>query len=340
MREVPANLTPAYKSAESAYKQAGDPKERLELLREMLRLIPKHKGTDHLQADIKSKIKELTEALTGPKKGGSRGGPPTSFRPEGAGQIALLGPPNTGKSSVHVHLTGSHSETGPYPFTTQYPQPGMMPHLDIAFQLIDLPPISSQHPISWIGNTLQSADACLLVVDLGHPECIEETLAVHEILAGRKVQLTERWPSDGGTIGDPDDPFTLYLPTLLVATKADRSSDPEADLDVFEELTGFRYPYLGISIEHGIGVDTLGSTLFERLQVVRVYTKAPGKAPDLERPYTMRKGQTIENLAELVHRDFAAGLQYARVWGEESFDGQHVGRDHLLVDGDVVELHM
>ena len=220
---MPANLTPAYKSAEAAYKRARDPKERLELLRDMLRLIPKHKGTDHLQADIKSKMKELTEALSGPKKGGARGGPPTSFRPEGAGQVVLIGPPNTGKSTLHVQLTGSHSETGPYPFTTQFPQPGMMPHLDIAFQLLDLPPISAQHPIPWIGNTLQAADGCLLVVDLGHPECIEETLAVHEILRERKVELTERWPSDGGTIGDPDDPFTLFLPTILVATKADRN---------------------------------------------------------------------------------------------------------------------
>jgi hypothetical protein len=337
---VPANLTPAYKSAEAAYKKAGDPGERLELLREMLRQIPKHKGTDHLQADIKSKIKELTEALTGPKKGGARGGPPTSFRPEGGGQIALIGPPNTGKSTLHARLTGSHSETGPYPFTTQYPQPGMMPYLDIAFQLIDLPPISALHPIPWMSNTLQSADGCLLVVDLGHPECIEETLAVLELLAGRKIRLTERWPSDGGTIGDPADPFTQDLPTILVATKSDRSRDPDADLVVFEDLTGLRYPYLAVSIEQGQGLQEMGSMLFERLQVVRVYTKAPGKPPDLDRPYAMRKRQTVDDLAELVHRDFAAGLQFARVWGNGSFDGRHVGRDYELTDGDVIELHM
>jgi hypothetical protein len=216
----------------------------------------------------------------------------------------------------------------------------MMPHLDIAFQLIDLPPISDQHPIPWIGNTLQSADGCLLVVDLGHPECVEEVVTVLDVLADRKVVLTERWPSNGGTIGDPDDPFTLYLPTFLVATKADRSSDPDADLDVFEELTGCRFPYLAISIAQGLGIDAIGSTLFERLEVVRVYTKAPGKPPDKDRPYTLRRGNTVEQLAELVHRDFAAGLQFARVWGETSFDGQHVGRDHELVDGDVIELHM
>ena len=337
---MPANLTPAYKSAEAAYKRARDPKERLELLRDMLRLIPKHKGTDHLQADIKSKMKELTEALSGPKKGGARGGPPTSFRPEGAGQVVLIGPPNTGKSTLHVQLTGSHSETGPYPFTTQFPQPGMMPHLDIAFQLLDLPPISAQHPIPWIGNTLQAADGCLLVVDLGHPECIEETLAVHEILRERKVELTERWPSDGGTIGDPDDPFTLFLPTILVATKADRSGDPDADLEVFEELTGFRYPYLAVGVEEGEELEALGSILFERLEVVRVYSKAPGKPPDKDKPYTLRKRQTVDDLTELVHRDFASRLQYARVWGDGCFDGQHVGRDHQLVDGNIIELHM
>lgn len=336
---MPANLTPAYKAAEAAYKQASDPKERLELLREMLRVIPKHKGTDHLQADIKSKMKELTEALAGPKKGGARGGPPTSFRPEGAGQVALVGPPNTGKSSLHAHVTGSHTEIGPYPFTTQFPQPGMMPYLDIAFQLIDMPPISSQHPIPWIGNTLQSADGCLLVVDLGHPECVEETLAVHEILADRKVRLTSTWPSDDDQIGDPDDPFTKYLPTLLVATKSDRSADPVADLEVFEELSGLNYPFIAISIEQGLGLEQLGAELFRRLEVVRVYSKAPGKEPDMDRPFTLRKGQTVEDLAEQVHRDIAAGLQFARVWGDESFDGQHVGRDHVLIDGDVIELH-
>jgi len=215
-----------------------------------------------------------------------------------------------------------------------------MPHLDIAFQLIDLPPISDQHPISWIGNTLQSANGCLLVVDLGHPECVEEVLTVLEILSAKKVVLTERWPSDGGTVGDPDDPFTFHLPTLLIGTKADRSSDPEADLEVFEELTGCRFPYLAISIEREQGLDAIGSALFDRLEVVRVYSKAPGKPPDMDKPFTLRKGQTVEQLAELVHRDFATGLQFARVWGATSFDGQHVGRDHLLVDGDVIELHM
>ena len=109
---MPANLTPEYKAAEAAFRKARDPRERLEWLREMLRVIPKHKGTDHLQGDIKRRIKELSEELERPRTGGARGGPALVIRPEGAAQIALVGPPNAGKSSLHARLTGSGAHGG------------------------------------------------------------------------------------------------------------------------------------------------------------------------------------------------------------------------------------
>src|SRR5215471_2572280 len=124
---MPANLPPEYKAAEAAFRKARDPRERLEWLREMLRTIPKHKGTDHLQGDIKRRIKELSEELERPQRGGARGGPALVIRPEGAAQIALIGPPNASKSSLHARLTGSAAQAAPYPFTTQHPEPGMMP---------------------------------------------------------------------------------------------------------------------------------------------------------------------------------------------------------------------
>src|SRR5438445_10993481 len=161
---MPANLTPEYRAAEEAFRKARDPRERLERLREMLRVIPKHKGTDHLQGDIKRRIRELSEELEGHKKGGSRGGPTIVTRPEGAAQIALLGPPNSGKSSLHARLTASHAHVGPYPFTTQHPEAGMLTHEDIHFQLIDLPPVAPEHPLPWLHSSLQTADAALLVV--------------------------------------------------------------------------------------------------------------------------------------------------------------------------------
>ena len=144
---MPANLSPDYKAAEAAYRKARDPRERLGGLREMLRTIPKHKGTERLQADIKQRIKELSEELEGPRKGGAHGGPSNVVRPEGAAQIALVGPPNAGKSLLHARLTGSGAHDAPYAFTTQHPEPGMMPFEDIHFQLVDLPAVSLEHPL-------------------------------------------------------------------------------------------------------------------------------------------------------------------------------------------------
>ena len=166
---MPANLTPDYRAAEAAFRKARDPVERLECLREMLRVMPKHKGTDHLQGDIKRRIKELSEEVERPRTGGARGGPALVIRPEGAAQIALVGPPNVGKSALHARLTGSGATAAPYPFTTQHPEPGMLPHEDIRLQLVDLPAVSPEHPRPWLGSALQTADAALLVVDLEEP---------------------------------------------------------------------------------------------------------------------------------------------------------------------------
>ena len=338
---MPANLTPEYKAAEEGFRKARDPKERLEWLREMLRTIPKHKGTDHLQGDIKSRIKQLTEELAGPKKGGTRGGPETVIHPEGAAQIALLGPPNSGKSALHARLTGSHAPVGPFPFTTQFPQPGMLPFEDVYFQLIDLPPVVPEHPIAWLGNALQPADACLLVLDLTEPASLEQITALREELRRKRIYLTADWRGGGGAEDDESflDPFAVVLPTLMLVSKADRIGDPRAELAVFRELSGLDFPALAVSVETGAGLDELAPWLFRELGVVRVYTKAPGRPPDQDRPFTVRRGATVYDVALQVHRDVAEHLKYARIWGRDHFDGQQVGRDQLLGDGDVLELH-
>jgi hypothetical protein len=340
---MPANLSPEYKAAEAAFRKARDPRERLDWLREMLRTIPKHKGTDHLQADIKRRIKELAEELEGPRKGGARGAPALVVRPEGAAQIALIGPPNSGKSALHARLTGSGAQVAEYPFTTQLPEPGMMAHEDVRFQLVDLPAVSPEHAVPWLAGALQTAEACLLVVDLGDPNCVDQVEAVHRLLREKRITLTERWPfgdgAPGGDGAEDDDPFAVRLPTLLVANKADLSDDEGAELEAFRELTGYRYPALATSALTGHGLGLLGPWLFAHLGVVRVYTKAPGKAPAKDHPFTLRRGQTVDDVARLVHKDLAQSLKYARVWGRSGFDGQHVGREHRLEDGDVVELH-
>jgi uncharacterized protein len=335
---MPANLSPEYKAAQAALRQARDPGERLHCLREMLRVMPKHKGTDHLQADIKRRIHELVEELERPKKGGARGGPSLVVRPEGAAQIALLGPPNAGKSTLHARLTGSTAHAAAYPFTTQFPEPGMMPHEDVHFQLVDLPAVSPAHPTPWLASALQTADACLLVVDLSDPDCVGEIQTVHDMMSERGVTLAEHWETLE-PVSEDDDPFGVFLPTLLLANKADSVVDPATDLRTLLELLSLHYPALAVSAISGEGLGELGAWLFEHLGVVRVYTKAPGKAADRSRPYTLRRGQTVADVARLVHKDLARSLKHARVWGASGFEGQQVGPGHVVADGDIVELH-
>jgi ribosome-interacting GTPase 1 len=339
---VPANLSPEYKAAEAAFRKAREPRERLEALREMLRTIPKHKGTERLQADIKSRIKELGDEQDATRRSGGHGGPAVVVHPEGAAQVALIGPPNAGKSLLHARLTASGAHDAPYPFTTQHPQPGMMPFEDVGFQLVDLPAVASTHPVPWLHAALQSADAALLVFDLADPSCVEQVADVHAVLHAKRITLDARFDVVAAAVeGDtaPDDPFALRLPTLLVANKADLVADAAAELAAFCDVSGAGYPALAVSAATGRGLADVGATLFRDLGVVRVYTKTPGHAADRTRPFTIRRGQTVRDVARLVHKDLQRSLRYARVWGRSGFEGQQVGAEHVLADGDVVELH-
>jgi 50S ribosomal subunit-associated GTPase HflX len=197
--------------------------------------------------------------------------------------------------------------------------------------------VSAQHLPPWLANTLQPAAAALLVVDLADPGCVEQVDELHRLLSPARVTLTGSW--EPYVPGEDDDLFAVVLPTLLVASKADQLSDPEAELATFRELTGYPYPAVSVSAVDGRGLDRLGPFLFEHLGVVRVYTKIPGQPPDMTRPFTVQRGQTVGDVAVLVHKEIAADLRYARLWGRDTFDGQQVGRDHALADGDVVELH-
>jgi hypothetical protein len=345
---MPANLSPEYKAAAEALRKARDPQQRLDCLRQMLSVIPKHKGTDHLQADLKHRIKELDEELEGPKKGGARSSPALVVRPEGAAQLALVGAPNSGKSLLHARLTGSAAKSGPYPYTTQYPEPGMYRWEDVLFQVVDLPAIAAEHPLPWLGSTLQSADAALLVIDLSDPDCLQHVESVQAALRERKVSLVTEWPAGEPAAGiapmqtlDEADVFTVRLPTLLVANKADRLDHADTDLQALAELEEPHFPALLLSAETGQGLAELGAWLWRSLGLVRVYTKTPGKPALHDRPFTLRHGeQTVADVARLVHRDMAKTLKYARVWGRSVVaEGQHVGREHVLADRDVVELH-
>jgi len=338
---MPANLSPEYKDAQEKFRRAREPQEKLECLREMLRAIPKHKGTEHLQAEIKTRVKELTDELAAPKKGAGRGGPERSVRHEGASQVVLVGPPNSGKSKLHARLTGSHAVVGPYPFSTKYPLPGMLAHEDVQFQIVDLPPVAEDYFEPWMSGTLHNADGVALVVDLSEPSCLGQLAAIVRRLEEKKASLVAcardaRSGLDDGAL----DPFRARLPALLLANKADLFADPEAELAVFRELASVPFVSFAVSAESGRGLSAIGPALFDLLGIVRVYSKVPGHPPDLGRPFTLRGGGSVRDVAQQVHRGLAGELRFAKIWGPGAeFEGQQVSADHVVRDRDVVELH-
>ena len=324
---MPANLTPQYRAAEAKFKAARSPEERRAALEEMLAIIPKHKGTEKMQADLKRRLARLRqeEDVRTAKHGHS-----FKVEPEGAAQIVLLGPPNCGKSSLLAALTHAEPAIAEYPFTTTRPQPGMLGFEDVHIQLVDLPPIAAEHMDPWLPGLVRGADAALLLVDptsAGLPEDVE---IVRERLAAAGVPLVGELPEDA-------DPHDTPIPALMIVTKADRAR-PE-DLAVLGELYASAYPMAQVSVATRAGLDALKVMLWRRLQLVRAYAKPPGKPADRAEPFVLPLGTTVAEFAERVHREVAEKLQFARVWGGK-LDGQRVAREFELRDRDVVELHV
>ncbi len=328
-----ANLTPQYLEAEAEYKKAQAPDDRLAALRRMWSLLPKHKASEKLQAELKKKICAAREELEDrQQKGGKKAGPSHKVPRQGAGQVVLVGPPNAGKSRLLTRLTRATPEVAPYPFTTREPHVGMMDWEDVKVQLIDTPPITADFLEGYLSSLVRSADAALLLVDLADDDAPFTAQAVLDRLAQAKTILTGRNPNE------IEDLTIEYVRTILVANKSD--ADGAADrLEIVRETFGERFPIHVLSAEHGDGLEELRTAVYQFLNVIRVYTKKPGKPADMTSPFTVPEGSTLLELATHVHRDFEDKLKSARVWGTGVFDGQSVTRDHVLHDKDVVELH-
>ena len=323
---MPANLPPDYHRAEERFRAARTVREKIQALEEMLRIMPKHKGTDHLQADLKARIAKLRRQ---PERKGARASHSYLIPREGAGQVALVGLPNTGKSALVRALTHASPEVADYPFTTREPMPGMMPFEDIAIQLIDLPPLSREHVEPWVFDIVRHADLIWMVVDpLGALEEIDEAGA---ILEGRNIAVR---PSATGGGASP----RLVKPGIVVMTGLDRP-EVRAEMGALDDLFEHRWPMHAVSSISGEGLDPLKRATFEALGMVRVYTKQPGRPADRSTPFTLPRGATVGDLAERIHKDLMREMAFARVWGPSAFDGQAVQKDHVLAEGDVVEIH-
>jgi ribosome-interacting GTPase 1 len=332
-----ANLTPQYLEAEAEYKKAQTAEERLTSLKKMYSLLPKHKASEKLQADLKTKISETKEEIERAKKHPKKTGVSYKIPKQGAGQYVILGAPNVGKSRLLTRLSRASPEVAPYPFTTHEPHAGMMDWEDVHVQLIDTPPITADYLEGYLPGMIQSADAALLLIDLGDDDGPFSVETVIERLAKTKTHLIGDSQQASGDHGQP--PAGTVTKTLVIGNKIDLPGAAER-LEIVRELFGSRFPIHVVSAEHGTGLDELRSAIYRFLNVIRVYTKQPGKPADLTSPFTCPAGSTLVEMAALVHRDFAAGLKSARSWGTGVYDGQSVKRDHVLHDKDIVELHL
>jgi ribosome-interacting GTPase 1 len=328
---MPTNLPPEYFEIEKRYRAAESTTEKIACLQELISVVPKHKGTDHLRADLRRRLSKL-KAESRSRKGVSRRESAFHIEREGAGQVVLVGPSNVGKSSLVATLTNATPDVSAAPFTTWQPLPGMMSIEDIQVQLVDTPPLSGEYVEAALMDLIRRSDMILLVVDLEtHPvQQLEETLAVLE--EHRIVPLCMRHQYAGQD-------RVLFKPLLVLANKAD---DPGSDelFELFLALLEKECPAIPVSAITGRNLELLKRTVFERLEIMRVYSKPPGKEADLSAPFVMRRGGTVEDFARSVHQDFFEKLTAARVWGSAAFDGQMVARDHVLQDGDVVELRI
>lgn len=328
---MPANLTPQYQKAEAEYRRAQSADERSACLERMLQLIPRHKGTERLQADLKTRLKEA-RAEAHAEKSAPKGTRSYRIPRQGAGTIIVVGAPNSGKSRLLKELTSAHPDVAVYPFTTREPLPGMMWWNDVTVQLVDTPPIAAHHIEPYLTGFVRSADAVVLCMDGSSDDAPQQTLDVLHQLAARKARLTR------STGFDEDDMTIVNVRTLLAVTHA---ADPDAQVrrDMFRELSGSNLETRMVEFDDLPTIEPLRSAIYAMLGVMRLYTKRPGKPADRDSPFTLPIGGTVEELAELVHRDLAASLKHARIWGNAG-EGLTVGREHVLADGDVVELHV
>jgi small GTP-binding protein len=315
---MPANLPPQYFEAEKRYRSAKDNDDKIAALEEMLAIMPKHKGTDHLKADLRRKIAKLTQDSE--RKSATQRASMV-IEKEGAAQVIVIGLPNAGKSQLMASVTGASPVVAEYPFTTHSASPGMMEFENIKIQLVDTPPLTPQFIEPWLPNTIRRADGLLVVVDLTDNP-LKQMEAIVTQLEGKRIELGQD-----------------KTRTLVVANKIEMPGAAESYRALQVHYEG-HLPLVGISALEHTGLEELRRRIYQMLDIIRVYTKTPGNKPDLTDPIILERGSTLADAAAEVHKDFAYKLKYARIWGSGKHDGIMAKRDHILQDGDIIELHL
>ncbi|GAB4547060.1 MAG: 50S ribosome-binding GTPase [Thermodesulfovibrionia bacterium] len=319
---MPANLPPEYFEAEKRFKEAQTYQEKIIALEGLIATVPKHKGTDKLRADLRRRLSRLREEAIKKKRGGK--GSLYTIERHGAAQISLVGFANSGKSSILSVLTNARPVIADYPMSTVMPLSGMMPYEDIQFQLIDLPPIGNESTDGWVSSIIRMVNVIMLVIDLAEDPDVQVDLLIEEL---------NKWRI---SISKDDDKAKSII---ICANKIDLPHAME-NMDILLQRFGDVYPIYGVSSIKKTGLEELRRGIFKASRIIRVYSKEPGKEPDMNTPFTLPIGSNILDLAGLIHKDFVKNFRYACIWGSARFDGQRVNKDYILHDGDIVEYHV
>jgi len=295
-----ANLPPQFFELQKRLNLTQDVEEKIEILKEMLAICPKHKGTERVQEEIKKKIAKLKkeepkrikrEALFFVKK-------------EGAGQVLVLGPPNSGKTSLVNALCNTSFKVANYPFSTRLPQPAMVDYENIKIQIVDTPPISKDFRPGWMKNLARGADLILVLIDL--TENPKESLK--EIL-----EILNEWGIEKDKI-------------LILGNKTDLKKNGE-DLKIFE-----------VSAKEKIGVEELKKKIFEALKIVRVFTKGEKEKVNFNAPFVLKEGTRLIDFVKEINKEWVERFKGAKLYSKDLKRFQMVGRDYILKDGDIVEI--
>jgi hypothetical protein len=331
---MPANLPPQYYELERQFNKETDMNERLRLAKELLAMMPKHKGTDKLQAEMKAKIAKLKKDIEGggKKHGAHKTDLHSHIEREGAAQVILIGPPNSGKSSLLASLTHARPHIADYPFTTHEPLAGMMAYEGVRFQLIDTPPIADEQTPPYLPNLIRQADLAVVVCDISSldtTECLEK---LQFFLEGKGIILVPELPEK------VDNPRFIYKRAIIIAHKY-----LDGDWEMALENIKSKYPDFRIvptTILDDASLDEFRAAVFSALRIIRVYTKRAGHEPDFSDPIILPIGGTVEDAARTLHKDFAEKFQFAKIWGKGKFEGQRVKNNFILSDGDTIEFHI
>ncbi len=328
---MPTNLPPDYFTLEKQFRDAESTEEKIALLQKMYSVVPKHKGTDHLRADMRRRLAKLNQEAQS-HKSATKHDSAFHIPRAGAGQVALVGPARTGKTSLLAALAGEGREGDFSPAPTFEPAPQMMPYENIQVQLIDTPPLSRDYVEPRLRDLIRKANLMLIVVDL-HQDPIEQLKDSLRLLEDFRIYPRHRYAVP------PPEPGALLLPFLVLVNKCDDAEGEEL-YDIFCELMDEKWPCLPVSAQTGRNLERLKGNVVANLDIIRVYTKIPGKEADHNTPFVFKTGSTLEDLAGRIHKDFVENMKYARVWGKAVHDGQMVQRNYVLQDGDVVEIHI